>query len=326
MRISTIDIGTNTMLMLIADYDIMSSTVKTIKDSLQIPRLGKGVDENKHISQESTDKAIKILNEYKKVCSEFDVQRIVPFATSFLRDVENKYEFIEQIKKVTGLDIEILSGKNEARWTFWGGVYELIQDENPDGNVPKKTKHPVVTIDIGGGSTEVTCSDELPDNFVRETLIKQNIYGKSIDIGSVRVKERFFKSEQINDEDTARAETFINNSFNDLDLNLNNAELVGVAGTITTLACISKGFNEFKSELINGLVLSKEEISDLFDKLCSMNIDKILTLGDFMKGREDIIIPGTLILKTFMNKLGFDEIQVSTKGLRYGIFLREAAV
>ena len=326
MRISTIDIGTNTMLMLIADYDIMSSTVKTIKDSLQIPRLGKGVDENKHISQESTDKAIKILNEYKKVCSEFDVQRIVPFATSFLRDVENKYEFIEQIKKVTGLDIEILSGKNEARWTFWGGVYELIQDENPDGNVPKKTKHPVVTIDIGGGSTEVTCSDELPDNFVRETLIKQNIYGKSIDIGSVRVKERFFKSEQINDEDTARAETFINNSFNDLDLNLNNAELVGVAGTITTLACISKGFNEFKSELINGLVLSKEEISDLFDKLCSMNIDKILTLGDFMKGREDIIIPGTLILKTFMNKLGFDKIQVSTKGLRYGIFLREAAV
>lgn len=326
MRISTIDIGTNTMLMLIADYDIMSSTVKTLKDSLQIPRLGKGVDENKHISQESTDKAIKILNEYKKVCSEFDVQRIVPFATSFLRDAENKYEFIEQIKKVTGLDIEILSGKNEARWTFWGGVYELIQDENPDGNVPKKTKHPVVTIDIGGGSTEVTCSDELPDNFVRETLIKQNIYGKSIDIGSVRVKERFFKSEQINDEDTARAETFINNSFNDLDLNLNNAELVGVAGTITTLACISKGFNEFNSELINGLVLSKEEISDLFDKLCSMNIDKILTLGDFMKGREDIIIPGTLILKTFMNKLGFDKIQVSTKGLRYGIFLREAAV
>jgi exopolyphosphatase/guanosine-5'-triphosphate,3'-diphosphate pyrophosphatase len=326
MRISTIDIGTNTMLLLIADYDKMTSTILTLKDTVQIPRLGRGVDSNKQISRESIDKTINILNEYKKICSEFNVQEIVPFATSFLRDAKNKYEFIEKVKKGTGLDIEILSGENEARWIFWGGVYELIQDDNPDENVPKKTKHPVITIDIGGGSTEVTGSDELPDNFNRETLFRQNIYGKSIDIGSVRIKERFFKSESVSDEDIKNAETFINHSFNDFDLNLNHAELVGVAGTITTLACVSKGLNIFNSELIDGLILTKAEINEIFKNLCSLDTFKILKLGDFMKGREDIIVPGTLILKTFMTKFGFEKIRVSTKGLRYGIFLREAAV
>jgi exopolyphosphatase/guanosine-5'-triphosphate,3'-diphosphate pyrophosphatase len=312
--------------MLIGDYDKMASTILTVKDSVQIPRLGKGVDSNKKISQESIDKAINILNEYKSVCKEHDVQQIVPFATSFLRDAENKYEFLKKVKNATGLDIEILSGENEARWTFWGGVYELIQDDNPDENVEKKTKHPVITIDIGGGSTEVTGSNELPDNFTREVLFKQNISGKSIDVGSVRIKERFFSNGEVNDESVKKAEVFINNSFNYLDLNLNNAELTGVAGTITTLASIAKGFNVFNSELINGLVLSKEEISGIFEDLCSMSNEKILSLGEYMTGREDIIVQGTLILKTFMNKFGFKRIRVSTKGLRYGVFLRETAV
>ncbi|RPI13805.1 MAG: hypothetical protein EHM58_17775 [Ignavibacteriae bacterium] len=326
MRISTIDIGTNTMLMLIADYDKMTSTILTVKDSQQIPRLGKGVDASKNISQESINKAIEILNEYKQVCTENDVQLMIPFATSFLRDANNKEEFIEKVKEQTDLTIEVLSGETEARWAFWGAVYELIQDENPDENVPKKTKHPIVTIDIGGGSTEITYSRSLPDNFNKQILMSQEIYGKSIDVGSVRIKERYMPTQPVFPDMIQDAEIFINKCFNEIKMDLANAELVGIAGTITTLGAISKGYDIFKSELINGLTLTLEEIDDIFDDLCDKENNAILKMGSYMEGRADIIVPGTLILRTFMKKYGFTKINVSTKGLRYGIFLREAAV
>jgi exopolyphosphatase/guanosine-5'-triphosphate,3'-diphosphate pyrophosphatase len=326
MRISVIDIGTNTLLMLIADYDKMTSSILTLKDIQNIPRIGKGVDANKNIPQESIDKAITILNEYKQVCTNNDVQMILPVATSFLRDANNKVEFIEKVKSGTGLDIEILSGETEARWAFWGAVYEMIQDDNPDENVPRKTKHPVVTIDIGGGSTEISCSDSLPNNFNRQILMSRNIVGKSFDVGSVRIRERYMSRQPADVELIQSAELFINNCFNDLNINLQNAELVGVAGTITTLGAISQGNDIFNAELINGLYLSIEEIDMIYDNLIDKKIEAILKIGNYMEGRADIIVPGILILRTFMKKFGFRRIRVSTKGLRYGIFLRETAV
>lgn len=326
MRIATIDIGTNTMLMLIADFDKMSSTILTIKDILKIPRLGKGVDSAKHISKDSIEKAITILNEYKQICLENDVQLIVPFATSFLRDAQNKIVFIDKVRESTGLEIEILSGETEARWAFWGSVYELMQDENPDENAPRPVKHPVVTLDIGGGSTEITYSDFLPDNFNRQILIEKKITGQSVDIGSVRIKERYLTSQPVFEDTINDAEVYINNSLNNVSLNLSNIELVGAAGTITTLAAISKGHNIFKSELVNGLYLSIEEIDDIFERLRGMELNNMLKLGDYMDGRADVLVSGTLILKTFMKKFGFNKIRVSAKGLRYGIFLRESAV
>ena len=174
---STIDIGTNTILMLIADYDSASGKLKTILDIQRVPRLGKGVDENRNIMPESIQKAIDILDEYVIISTEHRSSEIIATATSFIRDSHNKNEFIQAIKLNTGINIEILSGNDEAKYTFIGGVYDKL------GGNPKLT-----TIDIGGGSTEITTG-----TIKDLSLTNIPITGKSMNIGSVRLNEKFLK-------------------------------------------------------------------------------------------------------------------------------------
>ena len=143
---SIIDIGTNTILMLIAEYNEQNSSVKTILDIQRVPRLGKGVDSNRNILPESIQKAIDILNEYKTISAEYNSSSITATATSFIRDSHNKTEFLNAIKQNTGIEIEILSGEDEAKYTFIGGVYDKLSNG----------KNGLTTIDIGGGSTEIT--------------------------------------------------------------------------------------------------------------------------------------------------------------------------
>src|SRR5437899_2208017 len=118
MRYSVIDIGTNTMLMLIAEFDSASNKIKRIIDIQRIPRLGKGVDSNRNILPQSINKAIEILNEYKKISGGYKSEKIFATATSFIRDAHNKNEFLRGVKDGTGIDIEILTGDYEAKWSF----------------------------------------------------------------------------------------------------------------------------------------------------------------------------------------------------------------
>ena len=175
MRITSIDIGTNTMLMLIGDINEPSNKINTILDIQQIPRLGKGVDENRNISDESVEKAIEILKEYKQISKEHGSENIKATATSFLRDAINKHEFIEKVKNETGIAIEILSGDDEARWTFLGGAFEQLQTPKDDLQV--------CTIDIGGGSTEIVTAKNFPVKLNREEVLNHPVKGKSVNIG-----------------------------------------------------------------------------------------------------------------------------------------------
>ncbi|MCC7157986.1 MAG: Ppx/GppA family phosphatase, partial [Ignavibacteria bacterium] len=143
---TTIDIGTNTMLMLIAEYDEITTAVKTLLDIQRVPRLGKGVDSNRNILFESTNRAIAILNEYKAISKEYNSESLTATATSFIRDSHNRAEFTKSIKDATGIDIEILSGADEAKWTYIGGIYDKLTGSSER----------ITTIDIGGGSTEIT--------------------------------------------------------------------------------------------------------------------------------------------------------------------------
>ena len=104
---------------------------------------------------------------------------------------------------------------------------------------------------------------------------------------------------------------------------MKNGILIGVAGSITTLALLKMRIRVFERNMIEGLDLELESIENILSELSLMNLDAINSIGDYMKGRSDIILSGILILKTFMNKFGFKKIKVSTQGLRYGIFLRE---
>ena len=307
---STIDIGTNTILMLIAEYNEQNSKVYTIFDIQRVPRLGKGVDSNRNILPESIQKAIDILNEYKTISAEHNSSSITATATSFIRDSHNKDEFINAIKQNTGIDIEILSGSDEAKYTFIGGVYDKLDSAN--------TK--LTTIDIGGGSTEITTASKSAASI--QELSKLAITGKSMNIGSVRINEKYLNSHPPSFENIVNSETFINDSLKEIDFDISGTDLIGVAGTVTTLGAIKLGLDKFDADKVDNLNISITEIVDILNRLIPMPIEELYGMGDYMTGRADIVIPGILILKCFMRKFGFNNVKVSTKGLRYGVFLR----
>lgn len=314
MRVSVIDIGTNTMLMLIGDFDSPSSQIITHLDIQRIPRLGKGVDSNRNITDESVSKAIEILNEYKNISKKNLSNKATAVATSFIRDANNKYEFIEKIKKKTGIEIEILSGEHEARWTFWGCAYDFL--DNTNGS-------PAAVIDIGGGSTEITVTPALPVNITRKNLIEQKIFSSSLDIGAVRIKERFLLNQPPSKDAFSEAEKFINENLGEIKYDFRNAVFIGGAGTVTTLAAIHKNLTEYDRNVVDKLILRLEDIKKMQNSFCKSTLDELYKFGSYMEGRADVMVTGTMILICFMERFGFDKIHVSSKGLRYGIFLRE---
>lgn len=310
MRRTTIDIGTNTILMLIAET-AKDGSVKTILDIQRVPRLGKGVDKNRNILPESIQKAVDILNEYKKISTEYGSQSISATATSFIRDSHNKTEFIEAVNEATGIKIEILSGDDEAKWTFVGGIYDKVC-----GSSSK-----ITTIDIGGGSTEITTASESIVKNKQFDLLP--LTGKSLNIGSVRINEKFLSHHPPSYENIAEAEKFINEHLENIDFNISGSELIGVAGTITTLGAVKLKLNKFEAEKVDNLNISIDEIEKILSSLTPLRLEELYKMGDYMTGRADIVIPGILILKCFMVKFGFRIFKVSTKGLRYGIFIRD---
>lgn len=308
MRYSVIDIGTNTMLLLIAEKSGRDGVIKTLADIQRVPRLGKGVDENRNIMPESLEAAADVLNEYIDISNKFGAEKIFATATSFIRDANNRDVFLKYVKDETGITVEVLSGGDEAKWTFIGGTF----DKSSDGSN-------ITVIDIGGGSTEITSA-----HFgVNSGLNDLNISGKSLDLGSVRLKEKFLSKQPPSFESIAKAEEFTIEQFKTIDSSLKNSSLIGVAGTITTLSALKLELIEFEREKVDGTVLTLNEIEAIFARLAAMQLEELYAMGDYMEGRADIIIPGILILQTFMEKFGFSKITVSTKGLRYGIFIRE---
>ena len=177
MRIAGIDIGTNTLLLLIADVDDGGS-IHPVLHEQRLPRLGKNVDGTGMIHVSSFDRIAWIVNEYKNLAIQHRAEGIVAFATSVVRDAENREEFVSYLEKTTGLFIETLSGEDEALWTYRGAVSGISE-----------TEPLVAVVDIGGGSTEIS----YPNPEAHNGNLHLNRY--SLQAGCVRLSERFFKHE-----------------------------------------------------------------------------------------------------------------------------------
>lgn len=291
---SVIDLGTNTCLLLTAK--LQDNTLTKLYEAQEIPRLGKDLYKTGMIAQESFLSVLNIFKKYKTFSAENGSEKIFAFATSAMRDALNSSEFIEFIENGTGIRIRIIDGEEEARYSFEGAVFDLDKGKE------------YAVLDIGGGSTEICYKEH---NAIRSV---------SYDMGSVRLYENNLKKE-MNRQILESLKISIRNKLNSADLKTGNRDLVGVAGTITTLSAIKSGLKKFNEQVIHNDILLISEIKDIFDKLITMTAEERLELGEFMKGRSDVIIPGTLILIETMKYLNADQITVSVKGLRYGLLL-----
>lgn len=301
MRIATIDIGTNTVLMLIAEVEDGYPTI--IRDEHSIARLGEGVDKTRRISDTAYSRFADIMQRYNGLINEYSVDRITAFATSAMRDAENRDEIIKRIKREFDIDVEILNGDDEARWSFQGALFGIT---NKTGEVS--------TIDIGGGSTEISYG-----TIERNGAVWRS--GKSVNVGAVRIKERFLSTGQ--DVDGARK--YIREQLSEAIVSDNDPHaLIAVAGTPTSLAGMKYKLQTFDAAKVDGAVVRKFEIEALVEEMLSVNSEELIKRYPAVSpARADILPAGALILEEALLLLGLDSIRVSTKGVRYGILLRE---
>ncbi|MFZ4619023.1 MAG: Ppx/GppA family phosphatase [Bacteroidota bacterium] len=301
MRIASIDIGTNTILLLIAEPR-SDGSLNILHDEQVIARLGKGVDSERVINQETFVRVSGFLKEYKRTCDRLGAEKICAVGTSAVRDAKNRKEFISAMEEQTGILIEVLSGDDEARWTYRGGISEFAG---------KAEQYSVV--DIGGGSTEIIVGNA------------EGIVSKvSVDIGSVRLTERILKDSPPETAALIEAHEFIASQIPSEAVRLiPQTFAVGVAGTLTTLAALHQALPAYDRTKVSGYTLTLNDIGALFGSLKDKSVSQIAAFPQISAGRADIILAGILILMGYMERSGLQKITVSDRGLRYGILYRE---
>lgn len=295
---ASIDLGTNTCLLLIAEWDeIEKKIIRPIEDHSNIVRLGEGVDEKQLLQPHAMERTIHCLRAYAQKIKNYkiDFRHVTCVATSQARDAKNAQEFFSKITRELGFDFRILSGEEEAKYTFLGSLF------------PKTQVDQVWVIDIGGGSTEIISQKE----------------GKSMDIGSVRFTERFLKSNPVTDEEYWNCQHAIDQALNTFvswrEHSKEVSELIAVAGTATSLAAWYLNLKEFDPQKVDQVILKRGDVHRLVEELKWRTIEERCQLPCMQPSRADIILAGSQILWRAMEKLDFPQCRISSRGLRYGI-------
>ncbi len=299
---ASIDLGTNTCLLLIAECDEVARAVtKVVHDQSTVVRLGQGVDKNRQFAPEACERTLAALRGYvdKMRSHGVDPTRACCVATSQARDARNGAEFFERVQRETGLRFKTISGDDEATFTFYGG---LLPGMSPERSA---------VIDIGGGSTEFMSARG----------------GQSLDIGAVRYTERFLKSDPVTDEEFWACQEAIDAELERLTewrKSLpSDTKLVGVAGTVTTLGAWHLALERYDAAKLDSLELSRGDVHRCVEELKFRTVAERRELPGMEKGREDVLLAGSMILWRAMEVLDFKSVTVSTRGLRFGALLRE---
>lgn len=301
MRIASIDIGTNTILQLIADLDV-DGTVQVHSDAQVIARLGRGVDASGMIEWDAFTRCEQFLRDYLASARAAGADLVRCTGTSALRDARNGEEFLDYMFQNLGLEIEILSGDAEALWTY-GGAISGFADRGAAFAV----------LDIGGGSTELTVGR----GFQIEERLSQ-------DIGCVRLTEKYLHHTPPTEEEMHALLAVIDEAILRFPaFDIGSTTLVGVAGTVTTLAAIEQKLPAYDPARIAGFVLTEEMIERRFDQFRMMDKQRLQEELRIDPGRADIILVGVAILSRLCRLRRIPHIVVSERGLRYGIVMRE---
>ncbi len=301
-KFASIDIGTNTIRLLIACFD--NGALHAIKRSLNITRLGKGFHNTGKIGEEAFWASIEVLIGYAAQITEFGVKSTRVCATGVLRKADNAGEFVNEAYKRTGLNIQIISGDKEAAMTATG-VKSAI-DTGSAGSI---------IFDVGGGSTEFIFSHGSHDAVVL-----------SLDIGAVTLYESTVK----NDPPSADELTAMNKTVRDAIKGLikktagcidSDASLIFTAGTATTLAAMSLKMGSYDPDMINNYTITYDELKTLYKELITKTMCERMHITGIEKGREDVIVSGAAIAINVMEIFKKDKMIISDSGLLEGIII-----
>lgn len=307
IRVGVVDVGTNSVRVLVTDGEPGAEAARVplreIERGLVITRLGEGVDRDRVLGVEPLRRTVAAIRDSVERCRAADAHRIRVIATSAVRDARNRDEFLAAVRAATGLGAEVLSGEEEARLGFAGATLSLSPGER------------CVVCDVGGGSTELVrgVAGGAVSGFV------------SLDIGSVRLTERHVRSDPPHGEELdavrADAEAHLIEAARALGPGAPGETLVGLAGTITTVAAIDLGLTGYDRGAIHHSVLRRRRIAAIRARLAAMTSAERRALPAMPRGREDVIVAGVVILEAAMDRFAFDECLVSETDILDGAAL-----
>jgi exopolyphosphatase/guanosine-5'-triphosphate,3'-diphosphate pyrophosphatase len=297
-RFATIDVGTNSVLLLVADRT-PEGPFQAVLEKAEITRLGRGVDQSRRLSPEGMGATLDVLTAFAQEARSLGAEAIAVSATSAARDAQNGAEFLEAAKARAGVTVEIISGEQEAQLSFASAHMDFGSE----------AAGPLLVIDIGGGSTE----------FIYGNSAGRVDFRHSYDVGSVRLTERFIRTDPISPEERERVTSHLRQTFSSLPPPPPAAELVGVAGTVTTLYSLHHRIDPYDATRVHGGTLTSAQLEQLVFRLCELPLAERRALPGLQPKRADVIPAGALILREALRALGLDQCRVSDRGLRWGL-------
>ena len=297
-RIASIDFGTNTARLLIADI-YPDKGFKQILIEREIVRMGGGFDRRTGLSADAVCRGMACLARFSSLIRGYSVDKIMAVATSAVRDASNGPEFTSSVLNETGIELRVIDGTLEAELTLAGVLAGLSGDKHDN----------IMVFDVGGGSTEYTVA-----------IKGKAVFSMSLPLGVVRLTEGkvtpYSMLDKINRELHALGGSM---SMNGIRIEPDKHTLVGTAGTATTLAAISMEMEDYDYRRVNNYVLSIREIKNIYDRLLPLSPEERLMIPGLERGREDLIIAGILLTIRTMDLFGFRSMKVSDYGLLEGL-------
>ena len=291
MKIGTIDIGTNSMRLLIADYK--NNKIENRKKYINITRIGQGVDDKGYITEEALERNLNALKEFADKGIEEKCEKVYCMGTSALRDSKNGQDFVNRAKELTNIDVKIICGEEESNLGFIGVL---------EGAGGDKSNY-ILVLDIGGGSTEFIVGNEDGIKFC-----------KSENVGALRMTEKFITTDPISDEEFNKMSDFIEETISstlDKIKGMHVSKLVGIGGAITSLSAMNQQLEVYSMEKVHNSVVTKKDLEKILQNLKKMTLSDKKTIKGLQPKRADIITAGVKILHIVMEKLEIEKIMIS---------------
>jgi exopolyphosphatase/guanosine-5'-triphosphate,3'-diphosphate pyrophosphatase len=320
MKLAAIDIGTNSTRLLLSLVGKSAEGIVTaapLLREMKITRLGKNVGQSGEISAANAFFTVEVLKEYQRLLKSHNVSKYRAVGTRVLRQAANSDEFVNQVFCETGLNVEVISGSQEAALSFSGAIKGL-EAEIISGKVKKisaacRESKNVLVVDIGGGSTEFILGS------AKEGTIN---YLDSIDIGSVILSEKFLTGGTPVDKSVMDLLQFIENKLKNTVANISQGGfsfMAGLAGTVSSLGAVDLEIKEYDRGKIHGHILYRDRVSDIFKRFCSADLETRKKIKGLEPARADIIIGGTAILLKILEMLDIESFIVSENDILDGI-------
>jgi exopolyphosphatase/guanosine-5'-triphosphate,3'-diphosphate pyrophosphatase len=296
--VAAIDCGTNSTRLLVADR-----RGAALERLMRITRLGEGVDANGALEDAAIGRCVAVLEEFRGVMDRLGVGRARLVATSAARDAANGQVFLDAARQAVGVTPELLSGREEGALSMAGALADV---DDAGG--------PFLVLDIGGGSTELVAGDG-PDDPTLATV--------SLQLGCVRVSERFLHTDPPTDVELAHAEAMVHEALDqavaDHPRFLDKPRLLGLAGTVSTLSSLEQGLTTYDRERIHHSVLTADQVERWYRTLAADDRTARLGRPGMVPGREDVIVGGAMILSLVMHRLSLETCLVSEADILDGL-------